>query len=180
MTARLITRRLFFALWPDEPVRAALEHAARKAVRGSGGRPLPVSNWHVTLAFLGSVEEGRMSMVVEAAASVPIAPFRMAFDRIEYWQRAAVLCIVASRPPAVAIELAKSLYEALRQREFTPDPKPWRAHVTVARKVAKPHVLGALDPVEWQVDGFALVESETLPEGARHTVLQRWPRSPTS
>jgi len=51
------TRRLFFALWPDEATREQLAHITRKAVRGSGGRPIPVENLHSTLVFLGSVPE---------------------------------------------------------------------------------------------------------------------------
>ena len=42
-------RRLFFALWPDEVQRCALEHNAAKAVRHSGGRPVAAANLHVTL-----------------------------------------------------------------------------------------------------------------------------------
>jgi 2'-5' RNA ligase len=32
-----------------------------------------------------------------------------------------------------------------------------------------------MHPVEWAVDDFALVESVTAPEGARYSVLERWP-----
>src|SRR5205807_403857 len=68
------TRRLFFALWPDAGQRAALVHATRKAVRSSGGRPVPEESLHVTLAFLGSVPERRVAELQAIARRVAEAP----------------------------------------------------------------------------------------------------------
>src|SRR5690348_3554600 len=101
------TRRLFFALWPDEPSRAALVHATRKAVRHSGGRPVAEPNLHATLLFLGSVAESRVWEVAtigaRAAAETLVArdhlcasPAGFVFDRIELWQKAHVLVATTS------------------------------------------------------------------------------------
>src|SRR5581483_1928235 len=93
------TRRIFFALWPDERVRAALAHATHKAVRSCGGRPVPVHNLHATLLFLGSVPESRIPDVVAVAANARSAmddavavggwtqgaSLDFTFDRIEFW-----------------------------------------------------------------------------------------------
>src|SRR5690606_7943609 len=46
-------RRIFFALWPDDATRGAIERACRQAVRRSGGRPTAKRNLHLTVAFLG-------------------------------------------------------------------------------------------------------------------------------
>lgn len=75
----------------------------------------------------------------------------------------------------VRVALARDLLGSLVQRGFTPDLKPWRVHMTLARKVVNPRRHGAIEPVEWNVEGFVLVESETLPEGPRYRVLERWP-----
>jgi len=69
------TRRLFFAFWPDEATREAMHHSARKAVRGSGGRPVPASNLHVTVAFLGSVAESLRPEVERIGAEVAAEGF---------------------------------------------------------------------------------------------------------
>src|SRR5579883_616458 len=61
------TRRLFFALWPDEAMREAMVQAIREPVRASGGRPVHAGNLHVTLAFLGAVPERRLTELAEAA-----------------------------------------------------------------------------------------------------------------
>jgi 2'-5' RNA ligase len=165
-------RRLFFALWPDEQLRTALSHATQEAIHASGGRPVPVSNWHSTLVFVGSVGEERMSSIVGAAASLRFEPFQLVFNRIEHWAKPAVLCAVATDPPEAAQSLVSQLRSALVEQGFTLDPQPWRPHVTIARKVAHAHPESAIQPIQWKVQGLALVESETRPEGALYMVRE--------
>ncbi len=188
------TRRLFFALWPDERSRAALAHATRKAVRHSGGRPVAEHNLHATLLFLGSVGESRVSEVAaigaRAAAETLVAradsrlPPAFVFDHIELWQKAHVLVATTSASSGDGHLVANALVGIL-QREtgragFAPDLKPFRAHVTLARKVAFLKTALRMEPVEWRVAGFALVESRTDPEGPVYTVLQSYPLEPHS
>lgn len=168
-------RRLFFAIWPDEASRAALVHATRKAARASGGRPVSVSNLHSTLAFLGSVPAERMTSAIAAASAVESLSFGLAFDRIEHWPKPAVLCLTCSEVPPAASGLVSELWKLLARQGFTPDSKPYRPHITIARKVVKPHALGTVQAVECPVEEIVLVESITAPEGAQYTVLQRWP-----
>lgn len=174
MSSDPATRRLFFALWPDDATREALAHATRKAVRASGGRPVPTSNLHATLLFIGSVPEERVGEMERAAAGVALSSCTLVFDRIEHWPRPAVLCATAPVVPDEARNLAAALFRRVAQAGFVPDVKPFRAHVTLARKVVKPHALGPMHPVHWPINGFALMESETLAEGSRYTVLRRW------
>ena len=47
------TRRLFFALWPDEATRERMA-ALLKALRGARGRAVKAEKLHVTLAFIGT------------------------------------------------------------------------------------------------------------------------------
>ncbi|HVS77409.1 MAG TPA: 2'-5' RNA ligase family protein, partial [Steroidobacteraceae bacterium] len=94
------TRRLFFALWPDEAMRQAMIQAIRKAARASGGRPVDPGNLHVTLAFLGSVPQRRLPELAEAArvaaggADCGKDPLELAFDHLEYWRAAQLLCVL--------------------------------------------------------------------------------------
>ena len=170
-------RRLFFAIWPDELARTALVHVTRKATRASGGRPIPVANLHSTLAFLGSVAEERLPQVTAVPAGLDLPSFELVFDRLEHWPRPALLCATCSRPPPAAAEMVAGLWKLLVKQGFAPETKPYRPHVTLARKVARPHEVGVLHPVVWRVSGIALVESITAPEGSQYTVLESWPLS---
>ncbi|HJS21197.1 MAG TPA: RNA 2',3'-cyclic phosphodiesterase [Steroidobacteraceae bacterium] len=169
------TRRLFFALWPDDAAREALAQATRKATRASGGRPVPVENLHSTMAFLGAIPEARLAVATAVAAQVRQPAFQLVFDRLEHWPKQALLCATCVHAPPEAGELAAELWKLLAGQGFARESKPYRPHVTLARKVVKPHALGDMHPVAWPIDEFALVESVTASEGARYTVLQRWP-----
>lgn len=186
-------RRLFFALWPDEAMRQAMVRATREAARSAGGRPVPASNLHVTLAFLGSVPEWRLGELAEsaraAAASLsgdlqgpasrgedtPASRLGLVFDHLEYWRAAQVLCALPMQPPTALAALARRLQERLAARGFAPDLKPFRPHVTVVRKVSRLQRIGEMDSVVWSFTELALIESRTLPEGALYSVVDSFP-----
>lgn len=178
------TRRLFFALWPDHGMREALAAAVDEAVSAlRGGRPVPLPNLHVTLAFLGSVPEASLPRLLELATRVGgAAPadgpssgsIEMRLDRIEHWRRAEILCAAASEMPAGAEELSGVLRSALVAGDFRPDLKPFRAHVTLARQVRRAPPDLRMPAVTWRFREFALIESCTLPEGASYSIVESW------
>ena len=173
-------RRLFFALWPDETQRHALEHASAKAVRHSGGRPVPVANLHVTLAFLGSVAAARIPdlqrMAREQAGKLAHdAPATLTFARLVHWKEPQILCALAAEESPTARGLALALQEAAAALGLSPDRKPFQAHVTLARKVVRRGALLELRPVVWRFDAFALIDSRTEPSGPVYSVIDSYP-----
>ena len=173
-------RRLFFALWPDETQRRALEHAAAKAVRHSGGRPVPAPNLHVTLAFLGSVAAARIPdlqrMAREQAGRLAHdAPATLTFARLVHWKEPQILCALAAEESPTARGLALALQEAAAALGLSPDRKPFQAHVTLARKVVRPGALLQLRPVVWRFEAFALIDSRTEPSGPVYSVIDSYP-----
>lgn len=167
--------RLFFALWPSDAERAALVNAARAAVEACGGRAVPPDNLHLTLAFLGSLPEERLPVLLATAAAVRSAAFALVIDRIERFRRARVLAATPSQLPGEAVALAAALRERLLAGGFAPDPKPFRAHLTLAREITRARELARMDPVRLECSAFALVESRTESSGAIYSVLRSWP-----
>ena len=171
------TRRLFFALWPDAVMREAMVRATRGAARASDGRPVPVANLHVTLAFLGSVSERRLGDLAEIAtgAASGAGSIEVLFDHLEYWRAAHLLCALPAEPPVPIAALARGLQDALVASGFAPDLKPFRPHVTVVRKVSRPGRSEQIHPVVWSFTELALVESRTLTSGALYSVVESYP-----
>ena len=173
-------RRLFFALWPDETQRRALEHASAKAVRHSGGRPVPMANLHVTLAFLGSVAAARIPDLhriarEQAARLAHDAPPTLTFARLAHWKEAQILCALAAEESPTARALALALQDATAAAGLNPDRKPFQAHVTLARKVLRPGEVPSLRPVVWRFDSFSLIDSRTEPSGSVYSVIDSYP-----
>ncbi len=142
--------RLFFALWPDDAVRAELARWSRELHALCGGRTTRPENLHVTLAFLGGVEDARVAEVERAASEVAPKAVSLVLDQPGYWKKNRIAWAGASSVPR---ELDAMVAE-LRDRE--------------------PRAMPALDPIEWQLDGFALVQSVTLPKGSRYEIRKSW------
>jgi RNA 2',3'-cyclic 3'-phosphodiesterase len=173
------TQRLFFALWPDEKQRQALSRATVKATRTCGGRPVPVANVHVTLAFLGSVPQRRVPELKAVAqrtadAFSQDAPLSLHFDALAHWPRQQILCALAAEEPPLARALAEALKDAAAAAGFSPDLKPFHAHVTLARKVAHAPPRPALRALAWRFDAFALVDSRTETGGPVYSVIESY------
>jgi RNA 2',3'-cyclic 3'-phosphodiesterase len=171
-------RRLFFALWPDAPARAALAAATRAALTAAGGRAVPESKLHATLAFLGSVPERRLGELRELGARIaagrlaPGPPLQLHFDEAVHWARPQILVAVSAAESSAANALAERLKSATQEAGFSPDLKPFHAHVTLARKVSRAPTAPLAHRVSWFFDGFALVESHTDARGASYSVVE--------
>jgi 2'-5' RNA ligase len=87
-----------------------------------------------------------------------------------------VLAAEATRdaPLEATQALARALAEETASAGFSPDLKPFRPHVTVARKVARAPRSSAMSAVEWRFDSFALIESRTLETGPVYSVVESY------
>ena len=177
--------RLFFALWPTTLMQSALAAAAMPAVlaaqaEDAGVRPVAATNFHLTLAFLGSVPVDRLTAVQDAAvrcaqtSGLRERAIEIVLDGIDHWRKPQVLVVTASETPPPAVALAEGLKRSLIDAGFSPDLKPFRVHATVARKVRRLSVVPHIEPVRWRFTDFALVHSQTGPAGSVYEVLMRY------
>jgi 2'-5' RNA ligase len=64
------------------------------------------------------------------------------------------------------------LEERLRAGGFAFEARPFKPHLTLARKVQRALREEAMPPVAWRVTDFALVRSES--GTGRYTTMERW------
>ena len=167
--------RLFFALWPGVSLRDSLAAWARDHAP-AGARPVPPDNLHLTLAFLGTLPEERLSAVHAAGAAVRGGTVSFDLAYIEYWARPRLLCAVPAAGSETCVELVAALRESLTRHRLPVESRPFKAHVTLARKVRKPFQDYDLGPVPtWLSDRLALVVSEGSRSGVRYRELAGWP-----
>ena len=174
---RVEQARLFFALWPDPAVQAALAEIGLELQRRLGGKPTRQGSIHLTLAFLGDVAGEKMGDVREAAARAAFEPFSFALDAAGCWNHNGVAWVGPRVTPEPLLRLADNLKQALVDAGFRVDGRPYAAHVTVVRKARCKAIDLTIAPVEWQVREFVLVRSELNAEGSRYSLIGRWPQA---
>jgi 2'-5' RNA ligase len=163
--------RVFFALWPDDAIRAAISRATRDAVRLSGGRPIAKERLHVTIAFLGELTTAGLE-VARGVPPIPVGPFELTFDAIGVWPESKILWLAPSTMPDALGQLEERLWAALIERGFRGEERVYRPHVTLARR-ARP-VESAIEPIRFPVRDLALVESFPDGRNVHYEVLERW------
>ena len=128
--------RLFVALeLADEVLEALAETSA--SLRGSvRGRFVAPDSLHVTLAFLGEVEPYRVDDAIDALEQgcAGFGAIEAALGELgSFGRRSSATLWQGFRDAEPLGELAASVRGALRDRGFSFDDKPFRAHVTLMR-----------------------------------------------
>jgi 2'-5' RNA ligase len=171
--------RLFFALQPTPAQAEALVASVASLVKELDGQPAPASNLHATLSFIGAVEEEKLAALRAAAAQVRGRHVRLDFDALDYWETPEVLCVTAVESES-ARDLSAALADVTSAAGFTPDRKPFRAHLTLARKVRRRVARNfawprALAPVIIRCAQFVLMQSRRGDAGSTYSVVDSWP-----
>ncbi len=167
--------RLFFALWPSPKVLDTLRQTQRSLeIEIKDGKPVSPANFHITLLFLGDIPEDQISALKSLAAKAPLEPCELILDRVEHWVRPAVVCLVATQTPPALDNLVATMKRGLRQLGLKTEKRPFRPHLTLARKVKKRMVGHTIEPIHWPVRDFVLVASELNREGSRYRIIGHW------
>jgi 2'-5' RNA ligase len=168
----MAAERLFFALWPPASVRDALAAEVR-ALPGGAGRVHHPDDLHLTLLFVGGVADDVRPCVEAIGDGVVAGPFQLRLDEAGYWSRPRIRWCRPSTVPADLLDLVGQLQAAMRDCGLEPEARPYRPHVTLARKAAPLRAQPLSTPVVWDVDSFVLAASgsETPP---RYRALRRW------
>ncbi len=171
----MATRRLFFALEPPAPVRTEIEQIKQACVEQNRGSAVAENNLHLTLQFLGAMEEGEIDGLMAAADHLSARPFEVSLDCFGHWEKPRALWLGPQITPVPLLALQRGLEGALQQRcGIEPEPKTYRPHVTLMRKVKQVAFLPQIGPLNWQVEQFSLMESVLTGEGVVYRTLQQW------
>jgi 2'-5' RNA ligase len=176
--------RLFVGLAVDEAVKETLERLTlRLRAKDDGLRWSTPDQWHVTLVFLGEVDDGARRRLVRELAGVRQPALTLRMKQLGVFERAGILHAEVE----VAAELLR-LYEAVatavRRAGLDVEERPYRAHITVGRsrnkdgrktierlrRAAEQQRLSG----RWEAAEFLLYESQLSPGGSRYVVQERF------
>ena len=171
--------RLFVALELPEPVRRGAA-AWRDELRLDGLRPVADPDLHVTLCFLGEVEETAGASIGEAvaAAAAGLGPLPLVVG-VPVWlpsRRPRVLAIGVDDPGGRLHALQAAVGVALSAGGwYEPERRPYLGHVTVARvrgSVARPARPPAPPALAFRAHEVAVIRSRLGAGPARYERLR--------
>jgi 2'-5' RNA ligase len=172
-----VNRRLFVAAALDEASRHACAAVAeRLRARGWPARWVPPEQYHLTVAFLGSVPEERLAEIEEAIAEVAVrlAPLEVPLDAVGAFPsplRPRVVWAGPKGPVPAFGTLTGVVRSALVALGFTFDPHS-DPHVTLARADGRSPLPAVAPPRALvPIDTLTVYESITTPAGARYEPL---------
>lgn len=170
----MATHRLFFALWPDDNSRRALATEAQRLAPCCGGYPLPAANMHITLGFLGGVDDVRAEALAALVRDWPSVQGEWRLDALGHFPQPHIVWAGSHAPDPTLSAHHAELWQALSRYGFSPPQRSFTPHVSLVRKAERPAPAGALSaPVVWRYDHLALVESRRHGENSYYRTLSR-------
>lgn len=168
----------------DEEARHRLAHMIRSRVAEMPGRAVPPENWHLTLRFLGEVDEAGLDRVRMALDDADLGPaFHLRWGVLGAFPRpskAGVLWIGLDGDTSRLHALFRQVDEALEAAGHPPEDRPFQPHLTISRmrpaEDVRP-VIGDGSPlgVSMPVDRVAVYQSRLGRGGAKYAVLEEYP-----
>lgn len=180
----MASHNVFFALWPDDALRARIACAAThlRETQAPHGRWIDARRYHLTLLFLGRVSELAHPLVNAALAAgdaARVAPFDFALDIAGSFANRSIPWWLGTRSHGSVLHALRSaLLEGLTAaRSPVREDTAYVAHVTILRDADRPLAPTPMAPMAWPVRDFALIAS-SLGGAASYEILRAWPLSP--
>lgn len=149
--------RLFVALHFSPEIKTVLLSAIDDLCRQSAGSFTRPENLHLTLAFIG--ENDRVSEVKAALSAITAAPFGLTVGGAgkfgDLWWAG------VDKNPALSA-LADSVRSELQKRSINFDPKPFKAHITLAREIAAGDIKLNIPTTSMTVSRISLMRSDRI------------------
>ena len=160
---------MFFALWPDEAIRVGIVSRRERLGRLTRQR-VPDHNLHLTLLFLGDQPAERVGDIQAAAGRVSAIGCSLTLDRFGCFPGARVAWLGGEAPQELA-DLVDGLKAAIEPLGLRFDDRPFRPHVTLFRQVRRRPYFPEIEPLDWPIREFTLIES--IPSQP-YQVLRKW------
>lgn len=141
-------------------------------------RWVPPGNYHLTLAFLGTIRRGDIARLHDIACQVIDGMWADEFTLRRFdWMPSALkprLLVAEPEPCSTLIDLQGRLSKALRQQGFSLEKREFRPHITLARLrdvSACPDLSQESVAIACELDELVLFSSERGREGSVYSPL---------
>jgi 2'-5' RNA ligase len=163
--------RLFVAVWPPDEVLDRL--AGLRRPERPGVRWTTRDQWHVTVRFLGQLDDADQVKGALLGASEVTAP-TLTVGPVTRRLGPYIICL----PVAGLHQVAEVVTELTAPFGEPPADRPFRGHLTLARGKKGANMGGLAGErfeASWIADEVTLVASNLHPHGARYQIIERFP-----
>lgn len=165
--------RAFLAINISDEVRehlTELQYEVKLTNRGKGTYSAP-ENFHMSLAFLDEITKDQADVLIRVLRNQLSGhkPFTLELNRLGYFSdemSATLWCSV--KPDNNLKSLVSDVYSAIRDARIHFDAKPFKAHITLGRKINLMNCrLNEMEvkPLSFKVDSVSLFKSTLTPTG---------------
>lgn len=177
--------RLFVGIALAAGISAQLQNLRTRLERpGDGLRWSAPESWHITLQFLGDTSPSQYDCLLKYLCQIQASPFSIQIEGASTFNRVGVF-FAGIQLTHHLTDLQKQVIEATKPCGFTPEDRPYRPHITLARNQGKSDAIRGLNPSigvpprfpEFTAHELLLYESFLGPSGSRYEVRARFPLS---
>ncbi len=179
--------RTFIAISVPEEVKKRISDLQSNLKRyGAYIKWISSDSMHITLKFLGDVEESGIDTIAEAVreASSSQQPFTISVSSTGIFpniRRPRVFWVGVEKGKEILISLAAKIEKACSELGFDPEKRSFSAHLTLGRVKSLKNIddtLSAMNSTGFQggsfrVEEIIVMKSELNPRGAKYTPLHK-------
>jgi len=179
-------KRLFIAVETTSAVTKEIRRIQKflKKEEVFSGRYVEPHNAHITLKFLGDVDEVLVPVIQNKLKIINHRPMHAHLGKLGLFKSSAnntVRVIFLSIDCLGLADLAKKIDDVLADL-FTPECRPFVSHLTIARvkEIADYDILADIihqfhvEPIAFEITSFVLKESDLSSEGPTYTEIERY------
>lgn len=168
-------QRLFFALWPGTEQRKILQQYCGSLIAPIPGRSIPLSNWHLTLCFIGNCDDAIQQCLIQHCEAVDSPKLELQLDKLDYWKAPAIVWLGCQQENKDLQNLVSQLRLIQQHCTHQTEQRNFVPHLSLKRNVANGHYNQKINSIRWFADEFVLLRSTLNANGSQYSVVKRWP-----
>ncbi|TQV87689.1 RNA 2',3'-cyclic phosphodiesterase [Aliikangiella coralliicola] len=167
--------RLFFAIDLSPSTKTTLIDF-QDSITDIEARPVPGSNFHITLSFLGNLPEKKLELLLDGIQPIQQVPFEVTLKDLFYWPKPKIMALSIDDPGQNLINCKKQIENQVSNLGyFQFDKRQYRPHLTLFRKVEQMPEENFCIDAKIKVSEVSLMLSETGKSGIYYQSLETWP-----
>ena len=116
----------------------------------------------------------KIDLLRTAVTNITGKRFDLTIQKTGFWKRNQIIYAHADTYPPELFSLVDAIKNTLRDSGFKFDDRAYKPHITLVRKTTLYTPPETLQPIEWPVKEWLLMQSKQTDQGIRYIILDRW------